>query len=308
MNASMSRRDLALFLATLLAVTWAVQIAGIARLGSLDGPGAAPYLIVSMFLPALWSFGWLWRRPALRREVAWRLGRPRALAFWLAGALIPAAIALVAVAVMDLAGWGNSRFFSLSAAGAEVASGPWKLGLGTQSWPVFVANFALTGLVFALINSSVAVGEELGWRGLLQHQMIARFGALRGVALLGLVWAFWHLPANLSGYNFPEHPLFGAFVLFPLQLVAGSFVMAWLTRRAGSFWPAVLYHGSGNGILAGVAVASIVPTGGRLATDLAVVAAEMVAGALAGWALAREARRAAERTNAVAEREERLAA
>jgi hypothetical protein len=41
-------------------------------------------------------------------------------------------------------------------------------------------------------------------------------------------------------------------VLFPLKLIAVSFIMAWLTLCARSFWPAVLLHGSGNGIGVGV--------------------------------------------------------
>jgi membrane protease YdiL (CAAX protease family) len=103
-----------------------------------------------------------------------------------------------------------------------------------------------------LINGVVAVVEEFGWRGVLQHHVIERFGFMRGVALLGFIWAIWHAPMNLAGYNHPDAPLLGTFVLFPIQLVAVSFIMAWVTIRANSFWPAALMHGSGNGIEAGV--------------------------------------------------------
>src|SRR5262249_62094005 len=59
-------------------------------------------------------------------------------------------------------------------------------------------------------------------------------------------------PINLAGSNVPQAPLLGAFVLQPIQLIAVSFIMAWLTLRARSFWPAVLMHGSGNGIEEGI--------------------------------------------------------
>ncbi len=287
MNASMTRRDLVVFLSTLYAVTWMVQLVAIRVVGDLNTSAAMPYLLVCMFLPATWTLFWLWRRPELRSSVRWRLGRP-----WLlvAGALIPAAIALVSLLLVVGGGWGRSTNFELSLSGVEVLKGPWQLGKGAQSWPFFLLNFAWTGLFFAVINSASAVGEEVGWRGLLQEPMMRRWGTLGGVTLLGLVWAFWHLPANLAGYNFSEHPVLGALVLFPVRLVADSFVMAWLTRRAGSFWPAVLFHGSVNGILQGVAYSSLVPNVPRLAIDLVVLAVTVVAGGLAAWALVRDQR------------------
>lgn len=288
MNASMSRRDLFVFLASLLLATFAVEIAAIVSVDDLNDRRAMPYLLVAMFLPALWTAGWLWRRPALRREIDWRFGRPLPA---VAAALVPAAIALAAVLGFVALGWGSSKFFVFSASSVDVVGGPFQLGKGVQSWPLFLANFAWTAIFFAVLNSSTAIGEELGWRGLLQRQMIARFGLVPGVALLGLVWASWHLPVNLSGYNHPAHPVLGALLLFPLRLVAGSFVMAWLTRRARSLWPAVVYHGSGNGILQGVAVGSVVATAPQLALDLVVVGFEAVVGALACWALVREERR-----------------
>lgn len=290
MNASMSRRELVLFLVTLFAATWGLEILATVRVGNLHDSRAVPYLLGCMFLPAVWTLFWLWRRPQLRGAVRWRLGRPLPS---LAGALIPAAIALIALLALVGLGWATSNNLVLSTAGVEVVKGPWLLGKGMESWPFFLLNFAWTGLAFGVINSSAAVGEEVGWRGLLQGQFAARWGVLPGVAVLGLVWAFWHLPANLAGYNHAENPVLGAFLLFPLELVADSFVMAWLTRRAGSFWPAVLYHGSGNGILEGVAHASIVPAVPRLWVDSLVVAVTLLAGALAAWALAREERRAA---------------
>lgn len=288
MNASMTRRDLFVFLSTLCLATFAIQIAAIVAIGDMNDPRAMPFLLLSMFMPTFWTAGWLWRRPQLRREIAWRFGRPLPS---LGAALIPGAIALAAVLTFVALGWGSSKFFVFAGSGVDVLAGPFQLGKGVQSWPFFLANFAATAIFFALVNSSAAVGEELGWRGLLQNQLIARFGLVGGIALLGVVWAYWHLPVNLAGYNFGAHPMLGAFVLFPIQLVAASFVMAWLTRRAGSFWPAVVYHGSGNGILQGVAVGSIVPAAPQLALDLVVIGIECLFGALACWALVREERR-----------------
>jgi membrane protease YdiL (CAAX protease family) len=82
--------------------------------------------------------------------------------------------------------------------------------------------------------------------------LIKRFGLSKGITALGLLWSFWHLPLLLAGYNYPENPVFGGFVLSPILLVAASFVLAWLTLRTRSFWPAALVHGAGDSIQGGL--------------------------------------------------------
>ncbi len=246
----MSVRTLALFLGSLLAATWALQIAGLKLVGDLESPAMIPFLIGAMFMPTIWSLAYL----IFVDRKAWKFVRfwPGNPIYLVLGALIPAAIAFSALAISLSQGWGGSSFFAFTADGANVLRGPWVLGDGAQDWWRFAANVAVTALMFAGINSMVAVGEEFGWRGVLQHHLIERFGFLRGVTILGFVWAIWHAPMNLAGYNQPDAPLLGTFVLFPIQLIAVSFIMAWLTLRARSFWPAVLMHGSGNGIEEGV--------------------------------------------------------
>jgi membrane protease YdiL (CAAX protease family) len=246
----MSTRALALFLGSLVLFTWGVQAAALHFVGDVESPAMTPWLLGSMFVPTLWSVVYL----TLFNRGAWKLVRfwPGNPVYLLLGALIPAALAFGVLAVSLQQGWGGSSFFAFSNDGANVLRGPWTLGLGEQGWAMFAANVTITAIVFAGLNGVVAVGEEFGWRGVLQHHMIERLGFLRGVAILGFVWAIWHMPLNLAGYNHAEAPLLGALVLFPLQLIAISFIMAWLTMRAKSFWPAVLMHGSGNGIEEGV--------------------------------------------------------
>jgi len=139
------------------------------------------------------------------------------------------------------------------------------------------------------VNSIPAVGEEFAWRGFLQTPMMDNFGMIGGVALLGLVWAYWHLPANLVGYNYPHSPVLGGLVLFPALLLADSFIMAWLTIRAKSFWPAVLMHGSGNGIQEGILGRITLAEGmPRLWIDFTTLAVAAVLGVVCTVALMRK--------------------
>ncbi len=282
----MSKKSIIVFLSLLLLVSWTIQGLAIYFVRDLNSERATPWLISLMFFPTIaaliYRFGF--NRDAFRQVRFWP-GNPIYLAL---AALIPAASALAALAVVQGAGWGHSEYFVFSTNAVEVVKGPWVLGSGMQSWWMFAANIAATAIVFSLINSVAAVGEEFGWRGFLQSHMIDRFGTVGGVTLLGLVWAFWHLPSNLAGYNYTETPVLGGFVLFPVLLVSVSFVMAWLTIRARSFWPAVLMHGSINGIYEGIlSHIKLAEHVSRLRVDLTSIIVAMTLGIAGAWILVR---------------------
>ncbi|MFC6924648.1 CPBP family intramembrane glutamic endopeptidase [Microbulbifer taiwanensis] len=97
-----------------------------------------------------------------------------------------------------------------------------------------------------------STGEEFAWRGFLQGQLIRQLGVLPGIFLIAAIWWAWHLPGLLFGYNFPDYPYFGAFVLFPLQMIGASLFLGWLTIKSGSFWPAALAHGAVNSVQQGL--------------------------------------------------------
>jgi membrane protease YdiL (CAAX protease family) len=152
----------------------------------------------------------------------------------------------VIVAVVQWRGWGQSAYFEFGRAGVVITSSSWLLGTDEQSWLIFLANLAVTAFAYAAVTGLVVIGEEFGWRGFLQPVLINRFGATLGIFVLGLIWAAWHLPIMIAGYNYPETPFLGAWVLFPAVLIAASYITAWITIKAGSFWPSVLLHGSIN--------------------------------------------------------------
>jgi uncharacterized protein len=246
----MSARALAWFLGSLLVVSWTIQSAALYLVGDANADAMEPWLLCMMFVPALWAVAYL----AIFNRSAWKLIRfwPGNPIYLVLAALIPAAIGFGVLVIAEQQGWAVSSFFRFNAGGVNVLRGPWVMGDGAQDWGFFAANVAATAVLFAFLNGVVAVGEEFCWRGVLQHHMIERLGLLRGVALLGFVWAIWHAPVNLAGYNYPDTPVLGALVLAPIELIAMSFIMACVTLRARSFWPAVLLHGSGNGIEEGI--------------------------------------------------------
>jgi membrane protease YdiL (CAAX protease family) len=89
-----------------------------------------------------------------------------------------------------------------------------------------------------------ALGEEIGWRGLLLPRLAARLGLLPAALVIGLIWGVWHLPADFVGLKGYGDWFWLAFLVNgPYVLTAHSIIMAWLWKRTGgSLLAAVLYH------------------------------------------------------------------
>lgn len=105
-------------------------------------------------------------------------------------------------------------------------------------------GFALT--LAPLLNTLLALGEELGWRGFLLPQLLA-MGRGRAVVLSGVIWGFWHAPVILQGHNYPEHPVLGVFLMVGFTTLLGAF-FSWLYLETRSPWAPALAHGSVNAI------------------------------------------------------------
>lgn len=284
----MRGRAIILYCLLAYAISWGLQFAVLGLTGGhLESPSARPWLAATMFAPTLAAIPFLIfhspARPGLLWKPTWRMFPMLATAV-----AIPTLTAFAVLALVQLMGWGQSGWFTFAADGVRIAGGPWRLGTGLQPWPLFIANVAVTGAVFAAMNGVVAVGEEFGWRAFLQGHLIARLGLGRGVVALGLIWSFWHLPSLLAGYNYPETPVLGALVIFPVELVAVSVFMAWITLSARSFWPAVIAHGAANSIQEGV-ISNLSMTVPQLYEDLTTTGVTVLIG-LACWAWMRRDR------------------
>lgn len=98
--------------------------------------------------------------------------------------------------------------------------------------------------VGGLVNSVLAFGEELGWRGWLLPAL-RPLGTWPALLISGAIWGIWHTPLILLGYNFGRTDITG--VLFMIAgCVAWGVLLGWLRLRSASLWPAVLAHGSLN--------------------------------------------------------------
>lgn len=91
-----------------------------------------------------------------------------------------------------------------------------------------------------------ALGEELGWRGLLVPEMSRYMSYTRLAFVSGVVWTLWHLPLILFGPYHGAGSLWFSLLAFVPLVVSASFVYAWMRLVSGSVWPPMLLHGSWN--------------------------------------------------------------
>lgn len=106
-------------------------------------------------------------------------------------------------------------------------------------------------LLFAAIFSG-GLNEEPGWRGLAIPILQERYSALGASLIVGVVWAFWHLPlffAPVAPHS--GMPLLGTLLYFP-TVVLWSILLSWVYNGSASVLLAMLLHAglnSANGLI-----------------------------------------------------------
>ncbi len=205
------------------------------------------WLISSMWAPALGVFV---LKKDYRREILSNL-RLIELRWISIGILLGAAPYLLSQIIYHFTGlghWDYERFNFLEGHWIlRIQKANLLLGNGNQNVVFWGLNLTLSILISAiLIGILLALGEEIGWRGFLQGKLTQKIGVMKGLFLLGLIWGYWHIPANLAGANGADHRLLNTFVIFPLGVVFVTFVIGWLRIRSEAIWPCAFLHGMNN--------------------------------------------------------------
>jgi len=119
----------------------------------------------------------------------------------------------------------------------------------TDPWLVVMGRQVLDSLLYTPITMFLMLGEEFGWRGYLLPKLVP-LGPRKAVVLVGVLWAMFHWPAILMGFEYGfgywGAPVVGL-LLFVWTAITASVVFGWLTLRTGSVWPACIAHASNNG-------------------------------------------------------------
>jgi len=86
----------------------------------------------------------------------------------------------------------------------------------------------------------IAFGEEFGWRGYLQSELL-KLGRVRGVLLVGVIWGIWHWPLILMGFSYPGYTLLGL-LLTVLFLMGLAVFLGYAVLKTGSVLLAAYLH------------------------------------------------------------------
>jgi membrane protease YdiL (CAAX protease family) len=115
-------------------------------------------------------------------------------------------------------------------------------------------SFILVGPLLGLI---ISFGEEYGWRGYLQTELI-RLGRVRGVLLLGVIWGIWHWPMIWMGYNYPGQPIIGSLAMVAVCIIL-SFFLAHAVFKSNGVWTAAYLHAINNQSLSYFIMVMVMP-------------------------------------------------
>jgi membrane protease YdiL (CAAX protease family) len=170
------------------------------------------------------------REAMTRVWLAWGNGR-----YWLLFGL-----GFVAYYVLQAA---LNAFFGLG--GTKLAPPATPPGLSPSTFLILAAlQSVLLAPILAIV---IAFGEEYGWRGYLQSELL-KMGRVRGVLLLGVIWGVWHWPLILMGYNYPGQPLLGI-VLMTLYTTGLAVVLGYAVLWSRSVLLAAYLHALNNQVV-----------------------------------------------------------
>jgi len=113
---------------------------------------------------------------------------------------------------------------------------------GVIAHKIFGASASLPALILPyFIFDFLTNGEEMGWRGYVLPRLQAKHSALVSSLILGVIWAFWHLPKYLSQGDT------SLFMLMMVKVLADAVIYTWVYNNTrGSLLLTTVLHAAGN--------------------------------------------------------------
>ena len=111
------------------------------------------------------------------------------------------------------------------------------------TWIVFMSLILSYFLVFVAF-----LGEEYGWRYYLQPILQKRYGMIKGVLILGIVWGIWHLPLNLFYYNNLSYGI-QSILAQQITCISLGIFFAYAYMKTESIWCVVILHFLNNNLI-----------------------------------------------------------
>lgn len=125
------------------------------------------------------------------------------------------------------------------------------IGLESDSVPAIIGVSFLYISLFMLIPAAIfALGEELGWRGLLFPELHKSFSFLKAAIISSIIWGIWHLPGMMfDNYGEATTPFTFRFSMFLLLITFTGIIMSWIWIKSKSVWAVAIFHASHNVVI-----------------------------------------------------------
>jgi membrane protease YdiL (CAAX protease family) len=121
-----------------------------------------------------------------------------------------------------------------------------QIDLDVGRWEAVVV-YTIVSATFGLVTSSLtALGEEIGWRGLLVPELARMTDFTKTALISGVIWAIYHYPVMLLADYHGGGPLWYSMICFTVMAVGFSIVLAWIRLKSGSVWTAMFAHAAHN--------------------------------------------------------------
>jgi len=180
------------------------------------------YVLPLMWSPAVAGLITLLVYDRSIRGVGWRPGKVKYLA---TAVVIPIIYWLVIYGLIWIFGWGGFVGFS------------------------GFTDLLVQAIPGILIGIFLALGEEIGWRGVLVPNL-SKFTTFTLTALIsGAIWGLWHYPLIVTRLYAADTNIVFQLVCFTVGIIGVATMLAWFRLRSGSVWPAVLFHAVHNTLI-----------------------------------------------------------
>jgi len=195
----------------------------IPRNGGLETASGGALVLPLMWMPGVAGLITTFIYQRNLRGMGWKLGKVK---YYLLAYLLPVLYAGIAYGAVWLIGLGGLDFS--------------RQGLGGL----------VTSLTIGVLTAMIAaVGEEIGWRGLLVPQLARTNSFSRTALISGIIWGLWHVPLIIGGGYSSGAPTWFAISGFFLVVVGMSFAFAWARLASGSIWVTAIMHSVHNSFI-----------------------------------------------------------
>lgn len=248
MTKLMSRKQFTRYMVVAFGLAWILEIVGSVFSNNGNTMVFRLFLAVAMYMPFLGvlitgiplrGMGWV---PHLKGKIRYLF-----FALWM-----PALLSIIG-GVLFFAFFPDaydSEFLTLHSL-LEEAGALEQMEAQGLTIPMYLLSTTILAVTVApFFNMFLALGEEVGWRGVLYPYLKEKLGVTRGRIVGGTIWGAWHWPVMiLAGYEYGKEYL-GAPVLGPIVFCVCTVMMGilydYVYEKTQTIWLPSLMHGATN--------------------------------------------------------------